>query len=194
MISRISGTVIKTACNYVEVSMMQGIVFQVFIPNAVNLILGNVYQFYISPYFSSEKGYTWYGFLTSAEKEYFEILCSCHGIGPKLANTILSALSPEILFSAIINMNVSLLEKINGIGPKKASYILHELKKREGMLPAINTKLETTSLYCDLVMALESIGYKTVQIKQMIDKINRTDLPKEVTLVELIQQAIHTLE
>ena len=57
-----------------------------------------------------------FGFLTTEEKEMFQLLLGVSGIGPKLAVNILSGISPEELRSALLSGNLLRLTAIPGIG------------------------------------------------------------------------------
>src|ERR1700689_1718130 len=61
-----------------------------------------------------------YGFVTSREKQCFELLLSASGVGPSLALKILSGMSIEELVPAIRGNDLGRLTKIPGVGRKTA--------------------------------------------------------------------------
>ena len=71
-----------------------------------------------------------FGFATAEEKLVFERLISVSGIGPKLANTVLSGLATSNLIGAIRNSDVQQLVRIPGVGKKTAERIVLELKDK----------------------------------------------------------------
>jgi Holliday junction DNA helicase RuvA len=75
-----------------------------------------------------------YGFLSSREKHFFELLLSASGVGPSLALKILSGMSVEELVPAIRGGDLARLTRIPGVGRKTAERIVVELKTR-GRLP-----------------------------------------------------------
>src|ERR1700752_2318280 len=77
-----------------------------------------------------------YGFLSSPEKHFFELLLGASGVGPSLALKILSGISVEELVPAIRTGDVARLTKISGVGRKTAERMVVELKD----------KLETVSI------------------------------------------------
>ncbi|MEE8475522.1 MAG: Holliday junction branch migration protein RuvA [Myxococcota bacterium] len=77
-----------------------------------------------------------FGFHTSAEREAFELLLRASRVGPKLAQTILSGISPAELLDAIRGGNLNLLRATPGIGTKTAERILVELRDRTHDLAA----------------------------------------------------------
>lgn len=77
-----------------------------------------------------EDSLTLYGFATSDEREFFELLLTASGVGPKLAQAALAVLRPEELRSAIATANLVQLTKVPGIGSKGAQRIVLELKDK----------------------------------------------------------------
>lgn len=71
-----------------------------------------------------------FGFHTTAEREAFQLLLRASRVGPKLAQTILSGISPAELLDAIRSGNLNVLRAAPGIGSKTAERILVELRDR----------------------------------------------------------------
>src|SRR6202020_2083825 len=71
-----------------------------------------------------------YGFLTSREKQFFELLLSASGVGPSLALKILSGMSVEELIPAVRAGDLVRLTRIPGVGRKTAERIVVELRDR----------------------------------------------------------------
>ncbi len=77
-----------------------------------------------------EDSLTLYGFATGDEREFFELLLTATGVGPKLAQAALAVHSPDELRRAIATENLVALCKVPGIGRKGAQRIVIELKDR----------------------------------------------------------------
>jgi Holliday junction DNA helicase RuvA len=75
-----------------------------------------------------EDALTLYGFLEDGERALFELVQTVSGIGPKVALSIVSALSPSQLAIAISQEDISAIEKVPGIGRKGAQRLILELK------------------------------------------------------------------
>ena len=75
-----------------------------------------------------EDALTLYGFLEDADRALFELVQTVSGIGPKVALSIVSALSPSQLAIAISQEDISAIEKVPGIGRKGAQRLILELK------------------------------------------------------------------
>jgi Holliday junction DNA helicase RuvA len=102
-----------------------------------------------------------FGFAETQEKRLFERLLTISGIGPKLAITVLSGISPERLVAAIRGSDHATLTKIPGIGKKTAERVVLELKdKLEDMaVPVAAGAGYSTPVGEDALSALVNLGY-----------------------------------
>ena len=110
-----------------------------------------------------------YGFLNYPELEFFQMLISVSGIGPKSALAILGITSIETLRRAIGTGDTSYLTKISGIGKKTAEKIVIELRDKMG------TELEGASLQgeMDSLEALKSLGYSQNEAREALKKVSQ---------------------
>lgn len=124
-----------------------------------------------------------FGFQTTAELEFFQLLLSVNGIGPKLALEILSQ-NPEKVKTAILTSDLAYLTKIPGIGKKTAERILVELKSKITVadldLSRTHGALELEKTVSDdAVNALTGLGYQRYEIirvlKEMPDEVNKVE-------------------
>jgi Holliday junction DNA helicase RuvA len=110
-----------------------------------------------------EDAFSLYGFLSSREKHFFEMLLSASGVGPSLALKILSGMSVEELVPAIRGSDLARLTKIPGVGRKTAERIVVELKDK---LDAVTIEVERPAasspagIDADVVSALVNLGYE----------------------------------
>lgn len=98
-----------------------------------------------------------YGFLKEEELNFFELLRTVSGVGPKTALSILSLATTKILSSAIINGDANFLTKVSGIGSKTAQRLVIDLKDKIaelGFKETIGGKKDS-----DLLEALTKMGY-----------------------------------
>lgn len=77
-----------------------------------------------------EDSLTLYGFADADERDAFELVQSASGIGPKIAQAVVSVLPPGDLRAAIVDENVTALTRVPGIGPKGAQKMILELKDK----------------------------------------------------------------
>lgn len=138
-----------------------------------------------------------YGFYDEDEKMMFEQLLSISGIGPKVAQSILSGISPSELREYIIQGNATALTHIPGIGKKTAERMIVELKdklaKITSEVPALSKSSEDIRLQA--YQALVTLGYQ----KQLAEKAIRVALnelskdSEELSLENLIKKALREL-
>jgi Holliday junction DNA helicase RuvA len=117
-----------------------------------------------------------YGFLSSREKHFFEMLLSASGVGPSLALKILSGMSVEELVPAIRGGDLARLTKIPGVGRKTAERIVVELKDK---LDAVTVEVERPAatspagIEADVVSALINLGYEARAAESAVAEARR---------------------
>jgi Holliday junction DNA helicase RuvA len=103
-----------------------------------------------------------YGFVSSREKHFFEMLLSASGVGPTLALKILSGMSVEELVPAIRGSDLARLTRIPGVGRKTAERMVVELKDKLEGVAAESEKPAASSpagIEADVISALVNLGY-----------------------------------
>ena len=118
-----------------------------------------------------------FGFASAEEKTVFERLISVSGIGPKLANTVLSGLATQTLIAAIRNSDVQQLVRIPGVGKKTAERIVLELKDKlpgfetgEKMAMAVGSEGPFNALERDVLSALQNLGCSRPSAEEAVRK------------------------
>ena len=110
-----------------------------------------------------------YGFLTEEEKRVFDKLISVSGIGPRLAQVIMSGMGWEDLLNALAQQDATRLTRIPGVGKKTAERMILELKEAAAKFLAENS-LEPARVALspqdDLISALENLGYRKANAEQ----------------------------
>lgn len=111
-----------------------------------------------------------YGFLDLKEKRLFERLITVSGVGPRLAVTILSGLSPERTVNAIRAQDHATLTHIPGVGKKLAERLVVELKdKLEDMAVAPAAVVSAGPAAEDALSALTNLGYQRPAAQKAIE-------------------------
>lgn len=138
-----------------------------------------------------EDSITLFGFFTEAEKQMFELLISITGIGPKLAQSILSGIQTDDLKDAIQRGDVSRIIAVPGIGRKTGERLVLELKNKVDQVAEEGTKEIPYSIKNEAVGALTTLGYNA----KVADKIIRDVLSAEpdLSLEELIKKSLSNL-
>jgi Holliday junction DNA helicase RuvA len=104
------------------------------------------------------------GFAKAEERDWFRLLTSVQGVGAKVALAILSALEIGDLQRALASGDSAMIARANGVGPKLAQRIAHELKDKAGALGGIAGSSPSLSAASgplgDAVAALTGLGFK----------------------------------
>lgn len=114
-----------------------------------------------------------YGFFTANEKLAFEKLISISGIGPRLAQVILSGIEVTDLAAAITQGDARRLSSIPGVGKKTAERMCLELREKLVIINTDGVKTPVkprTSIDDDAVSALVNLGYKSTIAEDAVRK------------------------
>jgi len=138
-----------------------------------------------------------YGFLTSREKQFFELLLSASGVGPVLALKILSGISVDELVPAIRIGDLVRLTRIPGVGRKTAERIVVELRdKLAGMAVPEPERVEAggrTGIGADVISALMNLGYDRPTAEKALEKISESGDESNQTFEILLRATLQTL-
>ncbi len=96
-----------------------------------------------------EDGIELFGFGSDEERSCFNNLTSVSGVGPKVAISILSVMTPDDLAAAIFNEDVKAIAKAPGIGAKTAARIVLELKdkiSKDISISGLTSKVKSTPI------------------------------------------------
>ena len=139
-----------------------------------------------------------YGFFSDEERRLFKLLISVSGIGPKIAQSILSGMDVEELKSHLLNGNVTALTAIPGVGKKTAERLILELRDKVGksiMVAESTTVGERASaaIRAEALQALTSLGYNLQIAEKSIRLVLKETEGSIISLEELIKRALrHT--
>lgn len=139
-----------------------------------------------------------FGFVDSAEREMFELLIGVSGIGPNLAQIILSGMSVEELKEAILGGAVQTLTGVRGIGRKTAERVVVELRDRipsSGQVRIVSGapqySAEGRGIHEEAALALVALGMQMPAARKAVDKAAAKNTGEAQTLQGLIKQALH---
>ena len=142
-----------------------------------------------------------FGFATCAERAAFELLLRANRVGPKLAQTILSGISPIELLAAIRSGNVNALRAAPGVGSKMAERILVELRDRVHELAALvqpakaadgGETAPTVLIREQTLSALLNLGYPKAQAERVLAGAEEEAGP-DPTLEALVRVSLRRL-
>lgn len=135
MIALVSGTVAHVGLDEVIVSVA-GIGYRILLTpaHASECVVGEAVELHTSMVVR-EESLTLYGFREADERFVFERLQTVSGIGPRIALAALAVLRPDEIRSAVSNADLSVLQRIPGVGRKSAQRMALEIGDKLG-LPA----------------------------------------------------------
>ena len=181
MYDYIKGVVSKTLANYVVIEC-NGVGYKIYTPNPYKFKEGIEEIVYVY-HLVREDEESLYGFKSEEEREMFLRLISVKGLGPKMAMPILATGSINGIVDAIERENILYLKKFPKIGEKLARQIILDLK---GKLASVDN--DNSSINDELVLALESLGYKNADIKGILPKVDGT-----LSIEQQIKEALKLL-
>jgi Holliday junction DNA helicase RuvA len=175
MISSLTGTVRSLSSDRAIVEVGGVGLSLVLTPSTTGQItLGSQQQFFTS-LVVREDSLTLYGFLTDEAKGLFELVQTVSGIGPKVAMSIVGAMSPEDLARAISQEEISVIEKVPGIGRKGAQRLILELKGKLSDLSNNQTYKGHQPVWREkLVSGLTSLGFTPKEADAAITEVIAT--------------------
>lgn len=127
-----------------------------------------------------------FGFSTLQSQDLFNMLTGVSGVGPKVALAIMGTIKSDTLISAIATGDAKTIATAPGVGKKMAEKIIVELKNKVGGASAAlfvsDVSMGTTSSALpDLLMALESLGYRRLDIIEMAQKLVNANPDSDVS-------------
>lgn len=119
-----------------------------------------------------------FGFEETEEREAFLLLTSVSGVGPRLAVSLLSAISVAELAQAVRIADIKRLTAAQGVGKKMAERIALELKEKLGALgsatslpPVARARPGTVDVMDDVRSALSNLGYRAGDVEQIMRRL-----------------------
>lgn len=124
-----------------------------------------------------------YGFYSEEERTMFRQLITVTRVGPKLALSVLSQMTPQDIASAVVTETVSAFDAVPGMGRKTAQRVILELKEQfKGYLPTVSVNDKNVvpgtapqNIQMDAVAALISLGYDGLTASKAVSQITDAD-------------------
>ena len=125
-----------------------------------------------------EDALTLFGFETREEKEFFELLISVNGVGPRTALSALSTLSVDAIRRAVVNEQPEVFSRVPGVGKKGAQKILLHLQDKVGEIK-LGEGIGLMNNDTEVIEALTGLGYSIVEAQAALQSIPR-DAPDDI--------------
>lgn len=145
-----------------------------------------------------DDGIDLYGFFSEAERILFGLLKGVSGVGPRMAQGILSGLSVEEFAQALATENLAVLTSIRGVGRKTAERLVLELKEKLPRLEEVTGRPiprelepeeEVPPWEEEAVLALRSLGYGASDAEAAVRRA-LTALEGEPTVESVVKRAL----
>ncbi|MBP5154411.1 MAG: Holliday junction branch migration protein RuvA [Lachnospiraceae bacterium] len=137
-----------------------------------------------------------YGFGSREEREIFRLLLRVSGIGPKLAVSVLSAVSVDELRIAVVTGDVKTLSRAPGLGKKTAEKLIVELKdqfKASDFLPSAAPSagpVVISDAFSEAVAALQALGYNPSEALRAVRSVEGS---ADMSVDEILREAFARL-
>lgn len=166
MIAFLKGKILEKGLTYLIVEN-QGIGYKVFVtPETLAKSVGDEVALY-TYHKVAEDGQALFGLPDFSSLQFFELLITVSGVGPKMALTILSSGPAESIRQAIANQDAAIFTRISGIGSKTAERIIVDLKNKVGIGDGATGSSE-------IFDALLALGYNQREVREVTNKLDHT--------------------
>lgn len=181
---------------------VNGIGYNVFMPySQIELLPSRGNEAKVYTYLSvREDAMLLYGFSTKDDLDFFKLLITVNGIGPKGALMLLSFMGADNIKFAILSSDAKSISKAPGIGAKTAQRIILDLKDKVDLLDTFENKLlnntddNSTGLLSvsmsEAVEALTSLGYAK---KDALKAVKDCGLPEDSKVEDILKAALKNI-
>ena len=171
MISQITGKIILKTDKFIIIET-NGIGYKVFATTSLLSISKLDQNQKVWTYLAvRENALDLYGFSDKKELDFFELLNTISGVGPKTALNILNVATVDSLRKAISSGDTAHLTKVSGLGKKMADKIVLELKGKLGSYEEVALGLKEE---IDALEALKSLGYSHKEAREALQEIDKS--------------------
>ncbi len=195
MIASISGSVKHISLTSVIVEM-GGVGMLVHVPAtlAASLVVGRQTEL-ATTLVVREDALTLYGFESPAARDFFELLQTVSGIGPKVAQSALSMMNETELATAIAQGDNQILERVPGLGKKGVQRLILELKDKVTATTGSPTVRAAAPWRISITEALVNLGYSQRESESAIDAL-AADLGSQIAqqpIADILKLALQNL-
>jgi len=123
------------------------------------------------------------------DREFFELLLSVTGIGPKVAQSILANSGAASIAAAITSSDLKSLESVPGLGKKGAQRLVLELKDKAPAFAdgEVNKNL---SLSNQVENALQGLGYSAKESNSMLRQVMSNEKIEGLSAAQILKLAL----
>ena len=188
MIGKLKGKLVEVDKNIGLIETSGGVFYQVYLPPALLTTTYSLQPIELYTYLQvRDDALVLFGFETKKQHDFFLLLLTVSGVGPKTAFNVISFVKLDQLVQLVQSNDVAGFTKVPGLGRKTAMKIILELSSK------LKTEFDMKNMVMSdddqtVVSALVSLGYKSYEAKKLVSK-----LPKNLTVEEKIKEALKTV-
>lgn len=180
MIAYLKGKILEKGLTYIILEN-NGIGYKVFVlPEVLAKTVGEETALFTYQKIA-EDGQALFGLPDFETLQFFEMLITVNGVGPKVALAILSSARVDSVKDAIARQDAGIFTRISGVGTKTAEKIIVELKNKVGALPG-----QGNGSPSEVFDALLSLGYNQREVREAVQKVD-SSLTQEQQLKEALK-------
>jgi Holliday junction DNA helicase RuvA len=185
MIGKLKGKLVEVDKNIGLIETSGGVFYQVFlIPSLISLIPPNSAIELYTYLQVRDDALILFGFETKKQHDFFKLLLTVSGVGPKTAFSVISFVPLDSLVKFVQSNDVNAFTQVPGLGRKTAMKIILELSSK------LKSDFDISKMILSdedktVVEALVSLGYKSYDAKKLLSK-----LPKNLSVEEKIKEAL----
>jgi Holliday junction DNA helicase RuvA len=178
MIASVSGKIVQIDTDSVVVDV-GGIGFRILTPSTTrdHLHMGEV-AFLHTQLIVRQDALTLYGFETKEVCDFFNLLLSVDGVGPRTALSVLSTLTPDAIRRAVFHEQSEIFSRVPGVGKKTSQKILLYLQDRIKAVSGLEPVSMMSDTDAEVLAALTALGYSVVEAQAALQSIPR-DTPQD---------------
>lgn len=188
MIGKLKGKLVEVDKNIGLIETSGGVFYQVFLPTSLLTTptsLNSLIELYTYLQVRDDT-LVLFGFETRKQHDFFLLLLTVSGVGPKTAFSVISFIPLTSLVQYVQSNDVDAFTQVPGLGRKTAMKIILELSSK------LKTDFDMKNLILSdddqtVIDALVVLGYKTHDAKKILSK-----LPKNLSVEEKIKEALKT--
>jgi len=185
MIGKLKGKLVYIENNVGLIETSGGVTYRVFLPPSLTSQTSLNSPIDLFTYLQvREDALVLFGFKEKKEYDFFTMLLSVSGVGPKTAFNVISSTKIEEAIDAIKTNDIDYFTNIPGLGKKTGMKIILELSQK------LKEEFHMEKMYLStedktVVDALISLGYSSIDAKKVLQKI-----PKNLSIEEKIKEAL----
>lgn len=188
MISYLHGKILSKAKSSIVVLTSAGIGYQVHMPPARIMEFTSNQDVELFTYMRvTDQSHDLFGFKTAEEKQFFELLLTVSGVGPKSAMNVLTIGSIDQIKDAIARQDVKYLTAVQGMGKKTAERLVVELKSKVEASTFAKDEEKNGGVLGEVVDGLVALGYSKEEARSVVQALDATDKTSEQLLKKSLQ-------